>query len=223
MKKNRIVLLDFCETVVDYQSFNPYLYYVLSRERPVIFKIMNSNIVKIFYQILEKIYYILKIEKYPLKKRLIMETKGIPYDNMLHRAQEYYNNTVSKHFIKNVTDLIDPWKKQGLQIILLSAACDLYLKYFAQEFGIEDIIATSLEFKDGYSVGCLKGVDIIGQNKVKALEKHMGDSMKETEFVLGVSDSVSDLPMLNLCKKKIVVSHGEHQSWVGDMEEIIWT
>ena len=62
-----------------------------------------------------------------------------------------------------------------------------------------------------------------GIDKIREIETHVAGHHINGIYELGMTDSSSDLAMLRLCRKKIVVSHGKKQSWVtADMEEIIW-
>ena len=63
----------------------------------------------------------------------------------------------------------------------------------------------------------------MGEEKIRDLKYYMLENKIIGVFEVGLSDSDSDLPMLNLCKRKIVVSQAKHQDWVTeDMEEIVW-
>ena len=43
---DELVLLDFCDTVVKFQTFDPFVLYVLKREKPESYKFVTSSLVE---------------------------------------------------------------------------------------------------------------------------------------------------------------------------------
>lgn len=220
MKKT--VLLDFCGTVANFQTFDPFIEYVLFNERVLLYRfICNSCIRKICY-LLTKIQKIFGKDNYLYKRLLVKSLKGIHIQNMQENAKKYYKERVKDNFIESTMELIEKLRKAGYRIILLSGGSKFYIKYFTRDYGIEDIITTELEVKNGRLTGKIER-DCIGAEKVEMLKAYIGKNKLNVSFEIGISDSSSDVPMLNLCKRKIVLSKERHQNWVGvEMEEIIW-
>ena len=78
------------------------------------------------------------------------------------------------------------------------------------------------QFKKDKCTGVLK-TDCLGKSKVELIKQYFYINKINGTFDIAVSDSVSDLPLLDLCRQKIVISHNRPQKWVReDMEEIIW-
>ena len=93
----------------------------------------------------------------------------------------------------------------------------------AREFGVEHLIATEPEQKNGEFTGGVAGVPCFREGKVTRLENWMAqhgwnwDSFAESWFY---SDSLNDLPLLNKVKNPVAVdpdatlrAHAEQQGW----------
>ena len=223
----KVVLLDFCGTVVPFQTFDRFMEYILCREKKN-FSGRAGYVVKRSLFILQGIERIFRIHRLLYKEYLVKKTKGISKKVMERYASEYYDQVLRPCLISDTEAIVKDYINRGYRIIILSAACDLYLKYYATEHGITDIVSTEIRFKNGRSVGRIDGTDCIGGEKVNRLRKYMkkegiGKKGIHVHMEAGISDSVSDLPMLLLCQKQIVISHKRHQDWVTDrMEEVIW-
>jgi len=93
----------------------------------------------------------------------------------------------------------------------------------AREFGVEHLIATEPEQKDGEFTGRVAGVPCFREGKITRLENWMEqhgwnwNSFAESWFY---SDSLNDLPLLNKVKNPVAVdpdatlrAHAERQGW----------
>lgn len=220
---NKIALFDFCGTITNYQTLDPYLEYVVSREMPEKYKFICNPALKYVLGLISMTCRLFGVRRYFYKRLLIKQMKGIPRDKLKAYGTEYYAQTVRKNLIGQTIELIRKCQKEGYYIVILSAGSDLYIEEFAREYGIDRIITATFGFdKQDICTGELLS-ECIGKGKMRDLEKAEKTIPKPREWSLACSDSRSDLPMLNLCKKKVVVSHNRHQDWVfADMQEIIW-
>ena len=63
----------------------------------------------------------------------------------------------------------------------------------------------------------------MAKKKVEVINSFTERNNLDCSFEACVTDSISDLPILDLCKEKIIISSNKHQNWVtGDMKEIIY-
>lgn len=218
----RIALVDFCETIVSFQTYDAFLKFVLMNESPQYCKIIISKGFIRIYGILEKILKKVGINRFSYKKLLTYQTKGMNYNLLKRYGKDFYLKKLKSNFITPTIDLIKDLQKENYRIILVSGGSDLYIKQFADEFGINDVLTSQIEFKNGVSTGRLIS-DCMGWNKVQLVKEYIKKRKIQGIFEIGISDSKSDLPVLNLCKRKIVISRDSHQHWVENgMEEIVW-
>lgn len=218
----KIALIDFCETIADHQTFDPFIEYVLQHERKTRYRIVCTFVVKKLCHLLTLVSGKFGTPVFYYKKLLVAQTKGMSCGILGILAASYYTECIQPHLIPQTLELMSGLQAQGFELVIVSGGCSLYIEYFAKAFGINHIMASELEFVDGICTGRLK-TDCMGQEKIVRVQKWMAYEGLSGKCEVGVSDSISDLPMLSMCKRKIVISKHGHQNWVTpDMEEIIW-
>lgn len=120
-------------------------------------------------------------------------------------------------------DLVARHRAAGDICIVITATNSFVTAPIAREFGVEHLIATEPEQKDGEFTGRVAGVPSFREGKISRLEDWMAqrgwgwDSFADSCFY---SDSLNDLPLLEKVKKPVAVdpdttlrSHAEQQGW----------
>lgn len=224
MTYENIVLVDFCDTVVKFQTFDPFIKRILYGERRKMYYLSSFYPVRVLFYLIQKIIERFGVETSAYKRFIVCLLKGISKDAIDIYANDYVEVVLENNLIPITARLLDQFKKDNYRIILLSGGCKSYLDIFAKKHGIEDVIATEIKFQNGKAVGRYSGIDCIGNNKVKMLKAYLGVStLESSSFAAGLTDSYSDMPMLELCKRKIIISKEKRQIWVTEnMEEHIW-
>ena len=149
--------------------------------------------------------------------------KGLDYKTIDKLAENFYKEVLEPNLIKETIFKIKDLKSKGHRIVIVSGGCDLYIKYFSEKYGIKDIISTKITFRNNVCLGKMLWKDCMGKNKLSYLYKYMKENNIKASINYCITDSLSDLPLLNISKNKIIVSKQKHQKWVSnDMEEIIW-
>ena len=147
---NKVALFDFCETLANFQTADAYVEFVkthcanhksklLFREK--VYKILKKNRV---VSILTRLF-----PQRSINKRLIcFQLRGLNYYDMDRLAKDYYDDIIKPNLIMPVVDELVELKKENYRIILVSGGYDIYLKYFAAEYGIneKDIIWGEIAF-----------------------------------------------------------------------------
>ena len=220
MKK--IAIIDFCGTVVNFQTFDPFMEYVLYKEKPLLYKLICNKFVKC---VLGKFGWILGKCSFrkPLYKLLIVSAaKGISEELLLFYGQEYYGLRIKNSFIPETLKIIERLKLQNYMTIILSGGSEYYINFFANEYNIDAVISTRLKMLHHKCTGRIAR-DCLGIEKVKMLEEYLTVNDIKVKEELCITDSITDMPLLSICSKNIIISHLKHQKWVTeDMEEIIW-
>ena len=216
-KSDKLALFDFCGTLVDFQSGNPYIFYVLNKINSPLLNIKDClrKLKLKFCRLYDKEY----LDKNDILKLL----KGLNYKDLDKYALEYYINEVRPRIYENVLNKLLELKKCGYKIYLVSAGYEIYLKYFVQEFGLDGLLATKIKFdSNNKCLGIFDGKDCIGNQKVVYIKDILKNEIENASEVLGFTDSPSDLAMLKLCNKKYVVA-SKMETWMLDNNcEIIY-
>lgn len=218
----KIVLCDFCGTIADFQTLDPFLEYVINQSYPIKYKaIVNPMVIGLCHMI-TKVIKRFGYSIFPYKILLTSMIKGISLDQLTKFGKEYYDLKIKTNLIPATLGLIKELQANGYRIIIVSGGSDMYIRYFANEFKISDIISSQFNFENGICTGKLNQ-DCFGIDKVKLINSFIEKNNINCVYQIGISDSISDLPMLQLCNKIIIISHFKHQNWITkDMEEIIW-
>ncbi len=120
-------------------------------------------------------------------------------------------------------DLVAKHRATGDVCVIITATNSFITSPIAQEFGIEHLIATEPEERDGEFTGCVVGVPCFREGKVARLESWLAqqgwgwESFSDSYFY---SDSLNDLPLLKKVRHPVAVdpdetlrSYAEQHGW----------
>lgn len=134
----------------------------------------------------------------------------------LHDAQQLYQwrEAFIEQVIKPVTleaarQLVEKHRAAGDTLLVVTATNRFITEPIVKLYGIEHLIATTPEFKNGQYTGRFLGVPSFQQGKVTLLQEWLtanGQSLNGSYFY---SDSHNDLPLLNLVDHPIAVDPDE--------------
>ncbi len=119
--------------------------------------------------------------------------------------------------------LVNEHLAAGDVCVVITATNSFVTAPIVREFGIEHLIATDPEQKDGEFTGGVAGVPSFREGKVTRMEQWLSargwtwDSFEQSCFY---SDSLNDLPLLSKVKRPVAVdpdatlrAHAEQQGW----------
>ncbi len=222
IKMEKLILIDFCETITNFQTFDPFIEFVIKETSPLKHSLCCSKISKTFWSILTRIHCKFKKPFYYYKWFIVKMIKGTPETELYKMGREYYLNVIKPNLVPETIELLKDYISENSKLIIVSGGACYYIKYFCEEYGIHDCITTELEVSEGMSTGNILD-DCLGNNKITMLQKWVSKQNDIYELNTFITDSKTDLPLLNLVKNKIVISRNNHQPWVTDnMKEIIW-
>ena len=217
---NKVALFDFCETIANFQTADAYVRYVQGHSTP------SNTGIRLLYNILNQsriLGVVRRIKpKGSIDKRFILkQMKGRTYEEMDRLAENYYNNMIRPNMIEPVVLELKRLQSEGYAIYVISAGYDIYLKYFVLDFKIDGLLSTKIGFKNGICTGLFDGQDCMFEYKIDYINSMIkGDHSQWFAF----SDSVTDLPMLELVGHPVVISRGKSQKWAEKkgFKQIIW-
>jgi len=124
---------------------------------------------------------------------------------------------------KPAQDLVAKHRSAGDLCVIITATNSFVTAPIARAFGVEHLIATEPEQKDGEFTGRVAGVPSFREGKIVRLENWMEErgwdweSFDDSTFY---SDSLNDLPLLTMVKNPVAVdpdatlrAHAEHHGW----------
>lgn len=222
-RKKQLAIYDFCETLVDFQTGDEFVFFVGERTGHKRFKhrekIRKKKPFSFFFRVCDRF---INFGKGNFNKLFILsELKGLKKSEIDRLALVYYTERIKPHLIKPVLDRLINDMKKG-DVIIVSASYFPFLTYFGKEYKIKTIITNEFEYKNELFTGRLVAKDCWGKEKVKRLIEEVNSF--EDYYSVSYSDSSSDLPILEVADKQVVVSRNKPQSWAAKRgyEQIIW-
>lgn len=206
MTSKRTWLFDFCDTLVDFQTANAYVEFVMERKgiRRGKIDLLRRMLNRLsLMKVLNRIFTKMSVNK----AMLLFQLKGLSYREMDELAEIFYRERICPHFVMPVLEELISAVGNGNMVAVVSGGYDIYLKYFADEYGIPVLLATSLQFRNGIFMGRIQGRDCMGKEKVSRVQSYFHEENIRAVYgdMTGYSDSPSDLPMLNICRDKVVI------------------
>ena len=214
-QENKVALFDFCETLVNFQTGNAYVDYVRQNK--------NSFIINLRYKI-HMNFWKLKgrfIKGLSGKEDYLGVIKGLSKVELERLALNFYIEKVRPNFNLSVISELKKLKKDGYRIYIVSGGYDVYLKYFLEEFKLDGIFSTKLNYDEkGIFTGKFYGIDCMGANKITLLKKFFEKEPFEAYETVAYSDNISDLPLLKFCKKGYLVLNQDKDipNWVKEKQ-----
>ena len=213
-KLKKIAFFDFCETTVSIQSADLFVDYVrnkLSGKKMNFVEIMRRYLVKFYFF---KFLNLFTSNSMLIHKKLkLFQLNGKKESVIEKLAKEYYQKYLKLKFNTKIIDEIINKKKLGYRIVIISGGYSIYIKYFAKEYGIDDIISTEIKMKNKVCKGTIGGIDCMNENKIKLITKKIKNiDSYDLKKSYAYSDNISDLPLLKFVGNGIVVS-SNFQNW----------
>ncbi len=137
--------------------------------------------------------------------------------------EQFMRSKISAMMGKPAQELVARHRAANDVCIIITATNSFVTAPIARAFGVEHLIATEPEQKDGEFTGAVAGVPSFREGKITRLEGWMAErgwnwnSFADTTFY---SDSLNDLPLLNMVNHPVAVdpdatlrAHAERNGW----------
>jgi len=160
------------------------------------------------------------------KKIKLLQLKGFDFGRLSTLGELFYKEMIKPNLIGPLIKEMQRLMQQEYEIYIVSAGYSIYLRYFAEEYQITHFIATEIAFRNTNNrcKGTISGKDCIHVEKVHRLKKSLPNTFVDYNESIAYSDCITDLPMLLLTGRGVVVSRDISQTWRHNynLEEIIW-
>lgn len=222
MENKRLIVFDFCETLVNLQTADNFVLWVLKNEG--LDKRSGLKVIRF----LKKIKFVTTINllfpKWNIEKRMMLFLlKNVSLETIEINAKNYANDLKEK-WVQELKELFLHHLNQKDLVVVVSGGYEVYLKHFFSEFPEVTVFGTKVKIEKGRLTGGFDGKDCMFQEKVEIMNTwiHANGVNKSQSMVF--SDSISDLPLLLWAEEGIVVSRRMNQSWAKkyNLKEIIW-
>ena len=187
---HKVDVYDFDGTIYDGDSSIDFLFYSLKKKKSIV-----KYFSKIFIYMILKTLKLVSLERF--KEIYFSFTKEIKnLDKFVNDFWKEKESKINYFFIENV--------KNTEEIYVISASPEFLLKPYISQFKNVKLIATKFDEN-----GKIIGKNCKGEQKVKLLQKQAKDIIIENFY----TDSLNDLPLVNISKKSYLVHNKKVEDW----------
>lgn len=202
INKEKIAFFDFCGTLVPFQSAPAFISFTVRNYGNVINRIRKKICTLLLItKILDKIEIISR-GKYLRKEMELYPLKGISKEKLVESASAFYRLVIKPSLVPEVIAELQKLRLEGFKVVIVSGGYSIYLNHFVSEYNLDKLYSSQIQIIKGYATGLLDGLDCMGVNKVKLVEK---DFRKEDIYSVFYSDSESDMPLLKWVNKGFLI------------------
>jgi HAD superfamily hydrolase (TIGR01490 family) len=116
--------------------------------------------------------------------------------------------------------LLEKHRMKGDYLLIITATNQFVTEPIANALGVDHLLATIAQFENGAYTGKVEGTPCFREGKVERLHQWLNNSSLNLEGSYFYSDSINDLPLLNLVDHPVVVDpdpqlkdHADKHAW----------
>jgi HAD superfamily hydrolase (TIGR01490 family) len=129
-----------------------------------------------------------------------------PLEQLNEWHADFMQNTIEPMILSGKRGLLEKHKAAGDDIIIITATNDFVTAPIAKRLGVDTLIATQAENVNGTFTGKVAGVPCFKDGKVTRLNQWLDANGKKFEDSYFYSDSINDLPLLELVDNPVAVT-----------------
>ena len=119
--------------------------------------------------------------------------------------QQFMAEIITPMYLPKAAELLAKHREQGHFLLIITATNDFVTTPIANWLGVDDILATQAEIRNQRYTGQIVGTPCFQQGKVTRLKAWLKKQQHSLDGSYFYSDSVNDLPLLELVESPVVV------------------
>ncbi len=123
--------------------------------------------------------------------------------------EQFVESLIKPILLEKASALVDKHRQQGDTLLVITATNRFVTEPIVRLYGIENLIATTPEFKDGCYTGKFIGTPCFQEGKVTLLNEWLAEHQQNMSGSYFYSDSHNDLPLLRQVDHAIAVDPDE--------------
>ena len=136
----------------------------------------------------------------------VREFKDRPEEELIEQAREWFDESIPPLIYPEAQELVEKHLDQGHVVALVSGATKYIVQPLAEYLGVEHSMHTQMEVKNGIFTGRVVQPVCFGEGKIYWLQQLIEREEIELAKSYFYTDSITDLPLLNLVGHPIVVN-----------------
>ena len=155
-------------------------------------------------------FYSLQYKLGLYKPRNVAE--GFPYLRGITRAaleevaRESFESRLKSDVYEGAAALIAERRRAGRRVALATSSVDIIVEPLARHLGVDDVLATALEFTDGICTGRVAGKPMFRADKKEGVLAFIAEAGEIPANCGFYSDSIYDLPLLESVGHPVAVN-----------------
>lgn len=200
--KPSVALFDFDGTLTQEDSFLPFLRWT-HRDSKIWTGLFQHSPTVIAY-------FLGKCSNQTITETLVKHFyQGWTLKKLQTMAVEFAHQSLPKLMDAEAIDRLKWHQSQGHQVIVVSAALNIYLQPWANMMQVDQVLANDLEAQQGCITGKLQGKNCHGVEKVRRIEQLLGNLNQYHLYAYG--DSEADRPMLAIADESYYRKFGSKE------------
>jgi len=197
--KSRAAFFDVDKTILSQNSGTLFVKYLYEQGRAT-----RVDLVKGLATYLQYKVNILDIDKFT--KQAVKQLKGQSETEMVTFCAHWYDEVVRNFIYPEARAAIRRHLQEGTVVAIVTGATRYVAEPLARDLGIEHVICTQLDVRQGMFSGRVVEPICFGEGKILKLRQFVEDHRIELAWSYFYSDSISDLPLLEIVGHPQVVN-----------------
>lgn len=126
-------------------------------------------------------------------------------DQLRAWRERFIREAVEPRILPRGRDLVREHRDQGHTLVIITATNDFVTSPIAERLGVEHLLATRVEMRQGHYTGDIKGIPCYRHGKVERLRQWLQDTGESMDQAWFYSDSHNDLPLLEHVGRPVAV------------------
>jgi|688.fasta_scaffold93281_3 HAD superfamily hydrolase (TIGR01490 family) len=205
--KSDLVVFDFCETLVNFQTADAFVEFILKNSKNSWRNFYYQNLIEFFRKVKIISFCNKFFSKMNVEKRLkAFALFGIDKDRLHVLSQKYFYSEICRSYNIEVLNALRNHKMKGDFLVVSSGGYDIYLEEFCKSEKIDFLNCTRIKFILNRCTGFFDGKDCMFDEKVFRVRKLIFDNRLNFERKIVYSDSANDIPLFKWADIAIVVT-----------------
>jgi HAD superfamily hydrolase (TIGR01490 family) len=134
-----------------------------------------------------------------------VRTLGLNFERYKEIIDEYFEEKGKKNIYPAGIELINEHKKKSVHTVIITGQEYLIARKFQEYLGVDDLICNKRKI-EGEKLGGFISPNCYGEGKIELANEYLKDKEYKLEECAFYTDSISDLPMLERVKYRVIIN-----------------